>query len=286
MFNGYPVIGILAAYNNKIKKLKIDYSVVKWLKNQGCYIIYVSPRLDKNTIIDIFNNIDGLLIPGGEDDPENTNRTYQCAKILINLAYEHGNFPIIGICMGLQYLLTYYSNDTWDNIKTYIKQNNQPNYLISNSDLSNSILHEISTDKLLNKNFFFNHNYNINIETYESNQNLSDKFKVLTTTIYNNNTFLSTIQGKTRPFFGLAWHPEKPNFEWVNHQKIIRTPESIVIGNSISNFFIEYCKLTNHITDQSILTQFDIEEKSQYVFETANPDDSEYDEPILVYIIE
>jgi len=286
MYNGYPVIGILAAFNNKIQKLLIAYSGVKWLKNQGCHIIYISPLLDKNTITDIFNNIDGLLIPGGEDDPDDTNRTYQCAKLLIELAYQHGNFPILGICMGLQYLLTYYSNDIWDNIKKYIRNYKQSNYLISNTDLNHTILHEISSEKLLTNNFSFNHNYSINIETFQSHPTLNEMFNVLTTTIYKNNTFLSTIQSKTRPFFGLAWHPEKPNFEWVNHQKIIRNPESIIIGNSISKFFVEYCKLTNNKTELSIITKYDIEQKTQYVFETAHPDDSEYDEPLVVYIIE
>jgi len=285
MFNGYPVIGILAVFNSKINNLKIDYSVVKWLKNQGCHILYISPSLDTNDITNIFNNIDGLLIPGGDDHPFDTNNTYKCAKILMDLAYTHGNFPILGICMGLQYLLTYYSNDIWDNVKTIINHYNQPNKFIHYNDVSNSILHNISKDTLSKNHFFYNHTHSINIETFDSHKNLKDKFNVLTLTEYNNNTFLSTIQGKDRPFFGLAWHPEKPNFEWVNHQKIIRTPESIQIGNDIALFFIEYCKLTNQNTNPAILTKYDIELKSQYIFETINPNIEEYDEPLIVYII-
>jgi gamma-glutamyl hydrolase len=285
MYNNFPVIGILAINNNKIQKFKIDYSIVKWIKNQGCYVVYISPRLDKDTIVKIFNNIDGLIIPGGEDDAYDTNETYMCAKILIDLAYEHGNFPIIGICLGLQYLLTHYSGDIWENINTYIKHHNQSNKLLCETDLTNTILHNLSKERLSEKHFFFNHNYSINIETYHSHPKLLDTFNVLSTTEYNNNRFLSTIQGKNQPFFGLAWHPEKPNFEWVNHQKIIRTPESIEIGRNISIFFIEYCKLTNNKTELSIINEYDIELKPQYLFQTTNPDDSEYDEPLLVYLI-
>ena len=34
-----------------------------------------------------------------------------------------------------------------------------------------------------------------------------------------------------------------------------------------------------------ILTNYDIELKSQYIFETIYPNNEEYDEPLLVYII-
>jgi hypothetical protein len=83
---------------------------------------------------------------------------------------------------------------------------------------------------------FFNHDYSINIETFDSHPDLSNTFTILTTSIYNNNIYVSTIQGKNRPFFSVQWHPEKPNFEWENNQNIIRTPISIEIANSIATF--------------------------------------------------
>ena len=52
------------------------------------------------------------------------------------------------ICLGLQYLITYYSNDTWSNIKTYINHHNQPERLIPKTDFTNSILHNISIEIL------------------------------------------------------------------------------------------------------------------------------------------
>ena len=285
MYNKYPVIGILAVKNKKINKFQIYYSVVKWLKNQGCYVLYISPQFNRETILDIFNNIDGLILPGGNDDPDDINSTYNCAKILMDLAFEHGNFPILGICQGLQYLITYYSNDTWSNVKTYINHHNQPERLIPKTDLTNSILHNISIERLSEKQFFFNHNYSINIETFDSHPDLSNTFTILTTSIYNNDIYVSTIQGKNRPFFGVQWHPEKPNFEWENTQNIIRTPISIEIGNSIATFFVEYCKLTNRKTTLSILTRFDIESRPQYVFQTDDTDDVENNGSLVIYLI-
>ena len=96
------------------------------------------------------------------------------------------------------------------------------------------------------------------------------------------------MEGKKYPFFGLQWHPEKSNYEWSPLQNINREPMSVIVGNIIGNFFVEYCRHTNAITSQTVFDKYNINKLGQYqmVNENSHNLGEVYDDPLYVYILE
>lgn len=289
MIKDFPVIGILASYYRRLGKYDVSYAYSKWLKSQGCYVIYVYPKLGERELVDIFNKTDGLLIPGGSDHPYDDSNTYKTAKLFFDLAIKHGNYPIMGICMGMQYMLTYFSGDTWDNVKTVVKNHSAVANLRIVGNTYNSILHSIPKEFYSQKIFNVNHDHAITPEFFYNNGSLKEFFNVLSLSHTSNNKyeFVSTIQGKHYPFFGLQWHPEKPNYEWTRLQRINRDPASIISGDIVAAFFVEYCSLTGHKTPQAFIDKYNVESLKQKVFEQDEDTDLErYDEPLVIYYYE
>ena len=290
MINSFPVIGVLAQYDNTLKKYYIAYSFVKWLQSYGCRIMYIDPRLNIEELELIFNQTDGFLIPGGDEYPYDDNITYNTSKIFLELAIQHGNYPILGICMGLQFIATYFSKENWDIVKTVVNNTGTQSKLYLQADkIDKSILVYIPIH-YYNYNFFnLNHNHAISYEYFNTNINLNKNFDVLTISECKNNryTFVSTIQSKIYPFFGFQWHPEKAQYEWSPFQNINREPESVIIGNIISSFFIEYCILTNSITEHILMSKYDINNlKTQIFASTEHQKRENYDDPLVIYVLD
>jgi gamma-glutamyl hydrolase len=285
MLNNFPVIGILSTYSNVINKYMVNYAYVKWLQLHGCYVVYISPTLTKKQMIDLFGQIDGLVIPGGSNHPYENEPLYKQFKFLFDLAMEHGNFPVLGICMGLQYMLTYISNDSWDNVKVVVDNIHSRciNYLVRPID--NTILSNIPIQYFNKPYFSHNHHHAISLQYFKQNQPLMDFFDVLTIIDHPKGNLVSTIQAKKYPFFGFQWHPEKPGFEWSKLQNIHRSPEFIEIGNIVSEFFVAYSRLTRHTTQSSFLKKYNIENLEQYVFNLQKLTYKVYDNAFVVYIV-
>ena len=288
MISNIPVIGVIAAHINSIKKYMISYAIVKWLQNQGAIIIYISPTFSDETIKEIFNNIDGLVIPGGEDHPEEECLTYQKSKLLIDLALDHGSFPIIGICMGMQYMLTYFSNDKWSNIKNVIKNHKAKHTMKVIKLKNNNLLKNISKETFKEKYFYFNHDHAISLKYFVNNNKLQDFFSVTTLLKYNKINYISTIKSKKYPFFGFQWHPEKPGYEWSSIQNIDRKPEMIMLGNMISKNFVELCiKLKSKKSiNQDIVNKYNVENLKTHIFDSNILTDVNYDDPLLCYYLD
>jgi gamma-glutamyl hydrolase len=289
MINKFPVIGILSQINPVHKYNYISYAYNKWLLSYGCYTIYININLSDDELTKIFYETDGLLIPGGDEYPYENVRTYKVSILFLNLAMEHGNYPILGICMGLQFMLTYFSNENWDEIKTIVHNYGTSDKLNLTLDkLENNIISLLPKKYCKKKLLNLNHKHAIICEKFYKNKILTEKFCILSTTKTKDikHEFVSSIQNKEYPFFGLQWHPEKTNYEWSKLQIINRDPESNIISNIIGNFFVEYCKYTNSFTSKALLDKYNIHKLKQHITDPLKIKDIiNYDEPLIIYII-
>ena len=289
MINNFPVIGILSQIHPILKHKYVSYAFNKWLISFGCYTVYIDIHLSDEDLTKIFNEIDGLLIPGGDEYPYDNVRTYTVSTLFIKLAIKHGNYPILGICMGLQFMLTYFSNEHWDNFKTIVHNYGVSSNLNVNLNyLENNIISLFPKKYNLKHIFNLNHKHAIIFEKFNKNIILKDKFCVLSTTKTKDSKyeFISSIQCKQYPFFGLQWHPEKTNYEWSKFQKINREPESIIISNIIGSFFVEYCKYTKNITSKTLFDKYNIHNLQQQINDNITLTNTiNYDGPLVIYII-
>ena len=55
-------------------------------------------------------------------------------------------------------------------------------------------------------------------------------------------SFLSSLEHKKYPFYGISFHPEKNAFEWVEGKNIPHTANAILATQYFSNFFVNQCR--------------------------------------------
>ena len=275
-----PTIGILAiSYKQSESKQSeskpkyiLSKPVVDWLSTQPCRLIYLSPNMTSLEMVSIIKHLDGVVFPGGENHPVPQNKTYRLAKKIIEAAISKkmGPIPILGVCLGMQYLVTYFSGKHWDNIHTVVNAPNTPNTLS---------LYDNANLPIDTKAYYtFNHNHAFSVETFQSNPQLMSVFDILTTSkytplkIYNGiqgqqlpinelngdaskeacpisnlhrlktHHFVSTIQGKQWPLFGTQWHPEQPAHYAGPNQMVPRSAEAKKTGEIIVRQFAHLCK--------------------------------------------
>jgi len=81
---------------------------------------------------------------------------------------------------------------------------------------------------------------------------LSEFFHILTTNQDATNqsiTFISTIESKKYPIYGVQWHPEKNQFEFAlnaKHQNVPHDNNAIIISQYMANFFVNEARKNNN----------------------------------------
>ena len=128
------------------------------------------------------------------------------------------------------------------------------------------------------QNFYFYHHYGFTTEKFNSSKSLTDNYRILsisdehnfispshpfsetndklvyshplvkniqemTTENKGNSTFVSAIENKKYPFYGVQFHPEKPLFDYKTNQWVNHSSQAINANKKFSSFFIQ--KLRN-----------------------------------------
>jgi gamma-glutamyl hydrolase len=79
-------------------------------------------------------------------------------------------------------------------------------------DLPDKLLQKLTTGQGV---MFYDHNWIVSMDTYNSNKNLSTFWKVITeSTSPYNERFVALWEARLYPFYGVQFHPEKTSFEW------------------------------------------------------------------------
>lgn len=50
---------------------------------------------------------------------------------------------------------------------------------------------------------------------------------------------LQLTTGKKYPIYGTQWHPEKLQFEWEPKEAISHSPDAVLVGQYMANFFVK-----------------------------------------------
>lgn len=74
---------------------------------------------------------------------------------------------------------------------------------------------------------------------------------------WNGLEFISTIEHRHYPFYGVQFHPEKNLYEWVRNKNISHTQHAITAAQFFADFFVnEARKSDNHFIDAKTEDQF------------------------------
>ncbi|KAM4746944.1 gamma-glutamyl hydrolase-like [Rhinophrynus dorsalis] len=256
--NERPIIGILSQEVTdhvfvQFGKTFIPDSYVKFLESAGCRVVPIRLNLPEEDYIKLFHSINGVLFPGGSVDLQHSSFA-RTAGIFYRLAIEATSsghyFPVWGTCMGFQILTALTSG------KNLLSSNSAYNISLPlnlTSEVSSSrmflhappeLLHVLGKEKVT-ANF---HHYGITPQTFRANEKLSNFYRILSTNRDQNEVeFVSTIEARDYPIYGVQWHPEVNRFQWRSDHAYPHSVNAIWTSQYFANFFVnEARKSQNH----------------------------------------
>ncbi|XP_034397945.1 gamma-glutamyl hydrolase [Cyclopterus lumpus] len=258
--NDRPVIGILTQIvSDEVMKpfgrTYIPSSYVKFIESGGSRVMPIRLTLKTTEYENIFRNINGLLLIGGAADLE-TSDFARVAKIFYRLALtandEGDVFPIWGTCMGMQLLTVLVAGENQleatpaENVALPLDLTTEAGSSRMFEGFPNNLMKAL-TQEPLTGNF---HRYGVAVKTFQDNERLQSFFSLLSTNVAKNGVhFVSTIEGKTYPFYGVQWHPEVNRFQWQRKQNYPHSAHAVQLSSLLAEFFVNEGRRSLHQFD-------------------------------------
>jgi len=245
--NMSPIIGVLSVPISKAKRSTtyasyIPHSYMKWIEMSGARTAPIIFTWEPEHINEVLSQINGVLFPGGSIDRTSNDdfRKYINAyRQIINYAKQQtdtGNhFPMWSTCLGFEFMMMM-EGHTEEEVHDYyvksfgIETVDARSYSVPLEfmygeekfvkNLISPLFSEMSLDDITkyqhNNVFYMNHGYGFPLTPelllwYERFIHILAKNKDKQGLEY-----ISAIKYKKYPFYGVQFHPEKPNFEWLD----------------------------------------------------------------------
>lgn len=270
--NDDPVIGVLSLEQSYYLDGKfpgqfesyIAASYVKFVEGGGSRVVPIWIGKPREYYEDIMAKLNGILLPGGATWFNQSNGYADAGRHIYDIAIEMNErgeyFPLWGTCLGFE-LLTYLSSNGIEH-RIDCSSSNQALPLVFKSDFQTSrmfrkaparIIRILETEAVT-PNF---HQYCVT-EKNLTDFNLSHEWRVMSTNAdWNGLEFISTIESRRFPFYGVQFHPEKTIYEWVRNKNISHTQNAIAAAQYFAEFFInEARKSNNHFESSKIEDQY------------------------------
>jgi gamma-glutamyl hydrolase len=197
----------------------IASSHITWLKRFGVKILPI-PYTTKN-FKGYMQKVNGLYFPSGGAFAGTQTEYYKCCKKFLQLAMKEndkGNyFPIWGGCMGMQQLMII--ADGHDDLEKLLQRFDSFNNLQSTLDfteegLRSRMMKNVSKaelKKLSTKECTLNnHKMGLSPTKFKRHKNIDKFYKIVSTSADRKGRhYVSTIEGRFYPFYGVQWHPER-----------------------------------------------------------------------------
>ncbi|XP_044193150.1 gamma-glutamyl hydrolase [Thunnus albacares] len=258
--NERPVIGILTQLVSSedmkpFGRTYIPASYVKYIEAGGSRVMPIRLTHTTTEYENIFRKINGLIFIGGVANLE-TSDFARVAKIFYRLALTANDagdfFPIWGTCMGMQLLTVLVAGENLLT-KTTAENISMPLNLTEEAYTSRmfegfpSDLLRALTQEPLTGNF---HKYGVTVETFQENEKLQSFFNILSTNVAENEVnFVSTMEAKRYPFYGVQWHPEVNRFQWSSSRNFPHSHNAVRLSSLLADFFVNEGRRSLHKFD-------------------------------------
>jgi imidazoleglycerol phosphate synthase glutamine amidotransferase subunit HisH len=196
---------------------------LNWLERAGLEVLGIPFNTSKHKYY--FERINALYLPSGGAFASTQQEYYECCKKFIQLAMECNNkgtyFPVWGGCMGMQQMMIL--GDGQDNLEFLDRFDSFGNLMLPlqltkdgmQSRLINYLANKhpklverfLSEDCTLN-----NHMLGVSPWKFKRSLALNSLYKIVSWNYdRKGKKFVSTIEGRRYPFYGVQWHPERGN---------------------------------------------------------------------------
>ncbi|KAJ3671014.1 hypothetical protein LUZ60_008440 [Juncus effusus] len=268
----YPVIGIVSHPGNGTagehgRSLPlygdddsyIAASYVKFVESGGARVIPILYNEPEEVILEKLKLVNGVIFTGGRAKygpyVETLSKIFQ---VILDRNDGGDYFPLLAICLGFELVNMIVSKD--NKILESFSAHNHASILqfVDETSTNTSVfkrfppdlIQKLSTDCITIQN----HIYGLSPKRIQSNDALSNFFRILTTTPdKNGKVYVSSIQAYDYPITGLQWHPEKTAFEW-GLSNIPHTEDSALATHYTASYFIsETRKSSNRPSMKKVL---------------------------------
>ncbi|KAF6730146.1 Gamma-glutamyl hydrolase [Oryzias melastigma] len=260
VLNDRPVIGILTMIvSDEVMKpfgrTYIPASYVKYVESGSGRVMPIRLTLTTSEYEKIFKSINGLIFIGGATDLE-TSDFARVARIFYKLALEANDagdyFPMWGTCLGMQLLTVLVAGEnllsrtTAENVALPLNLTTDAHSSRMFKDFPEDLVKAI-TQEPLTGNF---HHYGLEVQAFQENEKLRSFFTVLSTNVAENEAhFISTLEGKRYPFYGVQWHPEVNRFQWDKNLNFPHSSHAVHLSSLLAEFFINEGRRSSHHFD-------------------------------------
>ena len=197
----------------------IASSHLMWLKRYGVKILpipFTTKKFDK-----YMKQINGLYFPSGGAFAGTQKEYYNCCKTFLHLAIkenDRGRYtPIWGGCMGMQQLMII--ADGKDDLTKLLQRFDSYDNLLSTLEitpegLNSKLIHDMTQRQIhkltKRKCTLNNHKMGLSPYKFKAHKNLNRFYKIVSTSVdRKNKSYISTIEARHYPFYGVQWHPER-----------------------------------------------------------------------------
>ncbi|XP_037929652.1 gamma-glutamyl hydrolase A-like [Teleopsis dalmanni] len=252
--NPMPIIGILTQevsnlilrkYPGQNYSSYIAASYVKFVEGAGGRVVPIWIGKERDYYEDIMSKINGVLLPGGATYFNNSDGYYDAGQHIYNIAIEMNNngtyMPIWGTCLGYELLVYLSANGT--DPRTGCSSQSQALPLEFKDGYQNSRLFKEASTEVINifENYPVTANFHIYCFTQKTfaDMNLLDDWNILSINHdWNGSEFISTVEHKKYPFYGVQFHPEKNLYEFVLNRNITHISKAITTSQYFADFFV------------------------------------------------
>ena len=294
-----PVIGITGNYGEQTCKLGEFY--YKQVVAAGGTPFILPPLADEETLKNTLDQLDALLLSGGGDinplfcgeEPVpqlgGINRERDLPELLVTRLAAHRQMPIMGICRGIQTMVTALGGKVQQHISTTIKHSqdadrSEPTHTVKIA--SASTLYNIYQCDVIPVNSFH----------HQAVADAGPHFRVSATAA--DGTIEAIESAEHKPFMGVQWHPEclgedgQPLFRWLvgeaalyrqakilhHHLLTLDThcdtpmlfPQGIDFGRRDPRILVDLPKMTEGMLDATIMVAYIPQTMETSAFDYAN----------------
>jgi gamma-glutamyl hydrolase len=224
----------------------IPSNYVHWLQAAGAQVVPVKFDSTEEEIRALYHQINGVLFTGGGLDLALDSQYVKTAKLLFDLATSSpkDRFPLWGTCMGFQLLHILAAwNDSVLCEYCYDSVNiSWPLKLTSNAK-SSRFFKALTWDTirtLTMENSTFNlHHDGIPLDAYSTYPKLGAFFDLLSTNLdRKGKAFASTVQAKDWPIYGVQWHAERNQFQFLPSYAIDHSRAAVRAMFDVASFMV------------------------------------------------
>eukprot|EP01134_Creolimax_fragrantissima_P003357 CFRG3357T1 len=260
-----PNIGILTTpWSDDQKHAKVSgfYDFyARWLEQSGARAVPIKYNAPQEELDYLFSSINGLLYTGGALSLKPETEYYKTARYLYDKAIAANDagdyFPVWGTCMGFQLISIFAADDysilehsVYDTLGIMLPLD--PTSYARESRMLKKAPKNVLDDMFTKPVTINLHEDGIEPTTWNSNSRLTSFFNVISTnTDPNGRSFVSTFEARDYPIYGVQWHPEKTQFDWMDktrkHKPFINhSYEAVLVTQYYSNFFVGECRKNKH----------------------------------------